>query len=463
MTFVPPKVVTELPGPRARALLAEDDFDIQGLYRTVVLDEDASHDTTLVDIDGNAYLDLFSSFALGALGYNHPAVLAVARSDAFARAAATPTSTPFLTSPAWFAFLDRLKLGGAPKGLTKGFFVDGGGEGVESAIKTAFLHFGERARVAAGRPRNPLELPADEQRAFVENVGVDAVLISFEGAFHGRSLGALSATRSKVIHKADQPAFPWPMVPFPANRFPLRDHADENEVLEAQALQALDRVLDAYAGRVAGLIVEPVQSEGGDRHASAAFFRAVQARVKAAGGAFILDEVQTGTGTSGKLWCHEHFDLPHPPDMVTFGKKMQLGGYFSTEEYAIRQFGRMYQTRNGDRSRAMLATAILDTIVADDLLQNVASTGMIFLEGLESLSKRHPMVTEPRGRGFLLAFDLPTPAVRDDFLKRCLRRGVFAGYTGTRSVRLRPHLITGPAEARFALDTFDQVLAEMHA
>lgn len=454
----------QLPGPVARELIQRGAFDLQNVYRSAIFDDVASQGTTLVDVDGNRFLDLFSSFALGALGYNHPALLEVARSDAFARAAANPSSTPFLTTPAWIAFVEEVGARFAPPGMAHAYFVDAGGEGVESAIKEAFIVHGERRRRAAGQPVNPLELPAAAQAAWMENHGTDAVIVSFGGAFHGRGLGPMSATHSKTIHKADLPAFPWPTVPFPAMRHPAARFEDENAAAEAAALADLERVLDAHAGRVAAVLVEPVQSEGGDRHASPSFFQAVQRMARASGAALILDEVQTGVGISGTMWCHEQLGLERPPDMVTFGKKMQLGGFFCTSDFAVRQFGRMYQTRNGDRTRAMLALATLRTIVDQDLLAGVRATGALFRAGLEALADRFPsLITEPRGRGFLLAFDLPTPAARDELLRRSLMRGVFASYTGTRSVRLRPHLITTPAEVERALAVFHAVAEEMGA
>jgi 4-aminobutyrate aminotransferase/(S)-3-amino-2-methylpropionate transaminase len=216
--------------------------------------------------------------------------------------------------------------------------------------------------------------------------------------------------------------------------------------------------------RVAAVIVEPVQSEGGDRHASPEFFRGVQELANEAGAALIFDEVQTGVGMSGTLWAHQQFALPEPPHMVTFGKKMQFGGFFARAPYVITQFGRMYQTRNGDRARAMLGQAILETIAAENLLANVKEVGAYFLARLEELAAKYSgLVREPRGMGFLLAFDLPTVALRDDFLKRALARGVFATYTGTRSVRLRPHLVTTKAHVDEAASVFDEVLHEMQA
>lgn len=455
-------VTDDVPGPRTRELAARGGFDMQSIYRLLVIDDVASAGPWIVDADGNVLLDLFANFALGALGYNHPAILAVTRSEAFAHAAANPTSTPFVTTPAWFDFTEALRSRYAPPGMAKVYCVDAGGEGVEAALKAAFIVHAERRREAAGAPRNPLELSEAEQRAFLDNAGTDAVVVSFAGAFHGRGLAPLSATHSKVIHKADLPAFPWPTAPFPANRHPLALHAEENRKAEASALEELAKILDAHAGRVAAVLVEPLQSEGGDRHASPAFYRKVQELAGAAGAAFIVDEVQTGVGMSGTLWAHEQLDLPRPPDMVCFGKKMQMGGFFATAPFAIAQFGRMYQTKNGDRARAMIAEAILRTVVEDHLLERVRTVGARFLAGLEELAARHPaLVTEPRGQGLLLAFDLPTPAVRDDFLKRALRRGVFASYTGTRSVRLRPHLVTELEHVNDALGVFDEVLAEL--
>ena len=141
------KIVTDgVPGPRTRELAARGGFDMQGIYRTLVIDDVASLGPYAVDVDGNVLLDMFANFALGALGYNHPAVMAVTRSAAFAHASANPTSTPFVTTRAWFDFLEALESRFAPRGMTKVFCVDAGGEGVEAALKAAFIVHAERRR-----------------------------------------------------------------------------------------------------------------------------------------------------------------------------------------------------------------------------------------------------------------------------------------------------------------------------
>jgi 4-aminobutyrate aminotransferase/(S)-3-amino-2-methylpropionate transaminase len=438
-------------------------FDMQSIYRALVVDDEQSRGCYLKDIEGNQYLDLFSSFALGALGYNHPRLLATVKSEAFQRASINPTTSPFIPAKTWLDCVDRIASRYAPKNAAKMFCVDGGGEGVEAALKAAFIVHGETRREREGRPKNPLDLAPAELQAIVDNQkGSDAVVLSFHGGFHGRGLGSLSATHSKAMHKADLPCFPWPSVPFPGNRFPLEQFAEDNARLEEESLQAVERVLDANADKVAAILVEPIQGEGGDRHASPSFFQKLQFLAAKASAALIFDEVQTGVGITGTLWCHEQFDLPNPIDLMTFGKKMQMGGFFANARYDIRQFGRMYQTRNGDRARALLGLAILDTIAEDNLLANVRTQGALFLRELEALAAKHPkLVTEPRGRGLFLAFDLPTTASRDDFLVRARKRGVFATYTGTRSVRLRPHLICEQTQVEEAMRVFHAVAGEL--
>ncbi|MCP5298580.1 MAG: aminotransferase class III-fold pyridoxal phosphate-dependent enzyme [Chromatiaceae bacterium] len=457
-----PKILTAIPGPKTKAAIARGRFDMQATYRTLIVDDIASHGTYLVDLDGNTFLDLFANFALGSLGYNHPNLVAAAQGATFVHASVNPTSTPFVTTPAWLDFMDALEARYAPCGMSKVFCVDAGGEGVESALKAAFIVHGEARRESRGEPRDPLSLSTDEQDGILANLGSDAVLVSFGGGFHGRGLGPLSATHSKAIHKADLPCFDWPHVSFPAKLFPEERYAEENAARERSSLDELEQTLARYAGRVAAIIVEPLQSEGGDRHANPSFFVRVQQLAHQAQAALIFDEVQTGMGSSGTLWAHEQFSLPSPPDLMTFGKKMQMGGFFATPAYDIQQFGRMFQTRNGDRARAVLGQTILQTIDDDRLLDNVRRTGAYFLQRLREFEQANPsLVSQARGWGLMLAFDLPTTEARNDFVARCLRQGVFATYTGTRSVRLRPHLITGTVQVDQAMVVFERVIREI--
>ncbi len=161
----------------------------------------------------------------------------------------------------------------------------------ENAYKAAFIAAAARRR--GGAP--PTEL---EMTSCMSNQAPGAPpykVLSFHGAFHGRLLGCLSTTHSKAIHKVDIPAFDWPVAPFPRLRYPLDAHADANAAEEARCLAAVDAILKADTrGEVVAAIVEPIQAEGGDFSASPAYFRGLQALLKAHGSYFIVDEVQTG-------------------------------------------------------------------------------------------------------------------------------------------------------------------------
>lgn len=160
-------------------------------------------------------------------------------------------------------------------------------------------------------------------------------LLSFHGAFHGRTLGSLSTTHSKAIHKLDIPAFDWPVAHFPQYRYPLEENKRENEQEDKKCLAEVEDLIVKYKNKgvpVAGIIVEPIQSEGGDNEASPEFFQELQRIAKRHNAGLLIDEVQTGCGPTGKMWCHEYFNLDSPPDIVTFSKKMQLGGYFHTSD-----------------------------------------------------------------------------------------------------------------------------------
>lgn len=158
----------------------------------------------------------------------------------------------------------------------------------------------------------------------------------FSGAFHGRTLGVLSTTHSKYIHKLDIPAFDWPIAHFPSYKYPLEENQRENSEEDKKCLAEVEELIVKYNKKgipVAGIVIEPIQAEGGDNEASPYFFQELQRIGKRHGAALLIDEVQTGGGPTGKMWCHEHFDLDSPPDMVTFSKKMILGGFFHNKEF----------------------------------------------------------------------------------------------------------------------------------
>lgn len=424
----------------------------------------------LVDADGNRMLDLFSHIASIPIGYNHPAMLA-AHSDPLMRAVSTNRAAlGFLPPAGWADRLHQTLLSIAPEGMAHVQTMACGSCANENAYKAAFIHF--RARQREGEGRGPLEFNEEELSSCMANAlpgaAQDLVILSFDGGFHGRTFGALSSTRSKAIHKLDVPALDWPSAPFPRLRYPLEENAEANA---AEEKRCLDRTAEILAeqekkGRpVAGMVVEPVQSEGGDFHASPAFFRGLQELCDKHGAAFIVDEVQTGVGASGRMWAFEHWQLSQPPDMVTFSKKAQIAGYFYADRFKAESPYRVFNTWMGDPAKVLLCGVIGEVIREEGLLELVRASGAALQAELHLAARRHPQaLANVRGVGTLCAFDCPRGGAFRDRLHAELRnRGVLVGVSGAATVRFRPSLILSPAHVKQFAEVFHATLDALEA
>ena len=345
----------------------------------------------------------------------------------------------------------------APKGLDQVFTAMAGSDANETAYKAAFMWRRQKER---GGPQ--VEFTEEEMQSVMENhtPGSSSLsILSFKTAFHGRLFGSLSTTRSKPIHKLDIPAFDWPQASFPMLKYPLEDHVEENAAAEKASLEEVEHLILNYHVPPAAVIVEPIQSEGGDNHASPAFFRGLREITKKHGVLLIVDEVQTGVGATGKFWAHEHWDLPTPPDMVTFSKKAQTAGYyFGNPELRPNKPYRQFNTWMGDPARALLFRGIINEIERLDLVNHTAKVGDYLFGKLEELAKKYPGQFENlrgKNRGTFIAFDNPR---RDEFLKRAKTFGVNIGGSGASAVRLRPMLIFEQHHADILLDALEKIV-----
>ncbi|MSP56153.1 MAG: aminotransferase class III-fold pyridoxal phosphate-dependent enzyme [Myxococcales bacterium] len=446
-------VATAIPGPKSEELRVRH-ARVQDA-RTVHFYQDAtrSRGNYIVDVDGNTILDLYGHIACVPLGYNHPALLDAWRGGRFDWAAGYRPALGIAPPAEWVGIVDGALSRVAPKGLTQLVTVTTGAEAVENAIKTAFVRLARKRREGAAPSAEDLRLTMLNRQPHTNDMKV----ISFEGGFHGRSLGSLSATRSKAIHKLDFPAFEWPVVAFPANRFPLTENLEYNNEIEARSLASVRDLLDADP-QIAALIIEPIQGEGGDRHASAAFFcelRRISAERQVT---FIVDEVQTGAGGTGRFWAHEGWDLPEPPDIVTFSKKMQLGGYYFRPELFPAEPWRIFNTFLGDPIRGAQLEVIIEVMERDDLIGNVARTGDLLVRELSGLQARYPgLFSQARGVGTYAAIDARDPATRDAIVRGLQQLGVEAGGSGDRSIRFRPALVFEARHVHEAIDRFHHV------
>lgn len=446
-------LVTEVPGPRTQELRARHAQHQDP--RTVFVYQDATRSlgNYLVDVDGNTLLDIYTHIACVPLGYNHPALLDAWRQGRFDWAAGYRASLGFLPPGEWVELVERALGRIAPPGLSQVLTVTSGAEAVENAIKLACIHLARRRRGGRGPSPEDLALVMKNQQAGIDRFKV----ISFEGAFHGRTLGSLSATRSKAIHKLDFPAFDWPVVPFPASRFPLEDdeNAGYNLGAEKSSLHLVEAILTANPDEVAAVLVEPIQGEGGDRHASPQFFQSLRSLCSLHGACFIVDEVQTGCGVTGSFWAHTQWGLSEPPDIVTWSKKFQLGGLYYRPELTPPEPWRIFNTFLGDPIRLAQFEVILEVIERDGLIALAAESGARLVAGLTRLQERYPVLSQARGQGTFAAIDAPDTATRDRLIDALRANGLLAGGSGTRSVRFRPTLVYGPRHVDETLERLE--------
>ncbi len=215
-------------------------------------------------------------------------------------------------------------------------------------------------------------------------------------------------------------------------KYPYEEHLDYNNQQDLNALKSVADLIDVYNNEkkcpVAAMIVEPIQSEGGDNMATPFFFQSLQKLAAEKEVIFIIDEVQTGLGATGKLWCHEYFDLPTSPDIVTFAKKMQTGGYYYKDNLRVDAPYRIYNTWLGDPARILFLEAVLETIRKDNLIEMNKAVGEYMLTGLRKLCKDFPhLIGSARGLGTFLAVDGTESSVRDMIVSKMKNEGIYNG------------------------------------
>lgn len=402
----------------------------------LVLDMRRSSGSCLVDArTGERFLDMFTFFASSALGMNHPALAADEEFLAELAAAAVnkPSNSDVYTVP-MARFVDTfVRVLGDPA-LPHLFFVDGGALAVENALKVAF-DWKSRLNEAEGRD------PALGTR-----------VLHLRGAFHGRSGYTLSLTNTDPNKVARFPKFDWPRIDAPY----LRPGADM-DAIEAESLRQARATFEAHRHDIACFIAEPIQGEGGDRHFRPQFFAAMRELCDEFDALLIFDEVQTGCGLTGTPWAYQQFGVT--PDVVAFGKKTQVCGIMAgrrvddVPDNVFTVSSRLNSTWGGNLTDMVRARRILEVIEADGLVAGAAEIGRYLLRRLEALSAEFPgVVLDVRGRGLMCAFSLPTPALRDELVRRLWERRVILLPSGASSVRFRPALTVSREDIDAAVD-----------
>lgn len=418
----------------------------------LTLDMDKSQGCTLYDSKHNrALLDFFTCFASIPLGYNHPKML---NDEAFQKsllkAALTNPSNSDVYTVEFAKFVETFSRVAIPDYLPHAFFVAGGSLAVENALKVAM----------DWKVQKNFEKGIKEEKGFK--------VIHFEQAFHGRSGYTLSLTNTLPDKTKWFAKFDWPRVSNPMIEFPL---TEENlpDLIEREN-KSLEQIKEAFKNNpndICAIILEPIQAEGGDHHFRVEFMEQLRKLADENEAMLIYDEVQTGVGLSGKFWAHEHFGENARPDIISFGKKMQVCGILvgpkvdEIPQNVFKVSSRINSTWGGNLVDMVRSTKILEIIEEENLLENVQTVGEYLMNKLHSLSESSTLISNVRGKGLLCAFDFPNGDIRNKFVELAMEKGgMFLG-CGDKSIRFRPALNITTTEIDAGIRIIESVLPEL--
>lgn len=392
------------------------------------------------------FIDFFSFFASSPLGCNHPALLEPDFLKKLAEVAVNKPTNSDVYTIEMAEFVETFARIAMPDHFKHLFFIEGGALAVENALKTAF-DWKIRKNIAEGKGEK------GEQ------------VIHFQEAFHGRSGYTLSLTNTFDPRKTMYfPKFKWPRIINPKLKFPLTDE-NLKETIEREKL-AIQQIYDAIEKNpddIAALIIEPIQGEGGDNHFRGEFLRELRKICDENDIMYILDEVQTGVGLTGKMWAYQHFDFN--PDIVCFGKKTQVCGIMvssrvdEVKDNVFTVSSRINSTFGGNLTDMVRCQKYLEVIEEEKLVDNARKQGEILLKGLREIEEKYPdKVSNSRGRGLMCAFDLPSPEIRDRVKKMLYDNGLLILPCGPRGIRFRPPLTISSEEINEGLSVIDRTI-----
>jgi L-lysine 6-transaminase len=413
----------------------------------LVLDLKKSKGCQIYDSKSKKYLlDCFSFFATAPVGCNHPKLIDSDFINKLGEVSVNnPTNSDVYTTE-MAEFVDYFAKNAVPNCFKHLFFISGGALAVENGLKTAF-DWKIRKNIGKG------------------NDEIGTKIIHFKEAFHGRSGYTLSMTNTFNQNKIKYfTKFNWPRITNPKISYPLnKENLDNVKKLEEKAEAEIKQALDENPNDVAAIIIEPIQAEGGDNHFRKEFFHTLRRLCDEYELMFILDEIQTGVGLTGKMWAYQHFDFE--PDILAFGKKTQVCGIMvndkvdEVEDNVFKVSSRLNSTWGGNLVDMVRCQKYLEIIKEENLIKNAETQGKHLLNGLEELSQRyHDKISNARGKGLMCAFDLPTPEKRDELKNKMYSNGMIILGCGKSTIRFRPPLIITSEEIDKALEIIEKTL-----
>jgi 4-aminobutyrate aminotransferase len=436
-----PSIVTPLPGPKARAIIARDQAVVSPSYtRGYPLVIERGSGAMVEDVDGNVFLDCTAGIAVNATGHSHPDILAAIAEQA-------PRFLHMSGTDFYYDVQVRLAEEVAAivpiDGPVKSFFGNSGTEAIEACIKLA--------RYATGRQG----------------------IIAFLGAFHGRTMGALSLTASKAVQRDRF----GPLVPSVYHapyadcyRCPLGLKAENcaAECLDYLEHQLLVQVVSP--DDVAAIVVEPIQGEGGYVVAPTQFLQRLREITAARGVLLVVDEVQSGMGRTGRMFAIEHAGVT--PDIVAIAKGiasgLPLGIAAARADLMTWPPGAHASTFGGNPVSCAAALATI-ALLKKELMKNAEVVGAHLMGGLQALAEKHPLIGDVRGRGLMIGVELVrnrdtrerATLERNAVVLAAFRRGLLLLGAGKNAIRFSPPLVLTRDQADTAIRIFDEALTEV--
>jgi 4-aminobutyrate aminotransferase len=428
-----------LPGPKARAIIKRDQSVISQSYpRGYPFVMDHGSGTHVWDVDGNQFLDFAAGIAVVSTGHSHPDVVKAIQEQA---EKFIHISSDFYHEK-WVELGERLNEIAPFLDNAVSFMTNSGTESVETAIKLARLYTGRTQ------------------------------FIGFLGAFHGRTMGAVSFTASKPVYHRDF----YPLmggvthIPFPDPYRPILRTLPGEDYGEAIVRYIEEQVLDHILppDNVAGILVEPIQGEGGYIIPSEGFFPALRKLCDRYGILLIVDEVQSGMGRTGKWWAIEQFGVE--PDIVCAAKGiasgMPMGATIAREHIMTWPKGAHGNTFGGNPLACAAALATID-LIEKYYLENAVTMGEYTLDALNEIMMRHPSIGDVRGKGLMIGAEFvkdretkePAEKLRDRIIDLAFRMGLLLLGCGKSTIRFAPPLSVSQSEVDEALMIFDEAVS----
>jgi 4-aminobutyrate aminotransferase len=436
-----PHLITKLPGPKAAALVAKDHQFVSPSYtRDYPLVAQRGSGAVVEDIDGNRFLDFAAGIAVVSTGHCHPAVVAAIQKQASELIHMSGTDFYY---PNLVDLAEKLSAIAPGKGPKRVYFGNSGAEAVEAAIKLAKYH-----------------TKRDK-------------LIAFHGAFHGRTMGALSLTASRSIQRKGfgtllSGVFHMPFPDTYRGTYGVRpEHASE-DCLSYLVNELFRRRVDP--DEVAAIFIEPIQGEGGYLPAPVEFLQGLEKICRRHGILLVADEVQSGMGRSGKWWAVDHAGVE--PDIVCVAKGiasgMPLGAIIAKAGVMNWTPGAHASTFGGNPVCIAAALATIK-LLEDGYIDNAARLGDFLMRETASWTTKHKSVGQVRGKGLMIGIEIvrdqktkeKAPDLRNRIVQMAFHKGLLMLGSGDTTVRMCPPLLIDEEQAAFAIQTLDGILTEV--